>query len=170
MALEKNHSRKNRSELAKIGWKEVVQLPLLGLPGMLAKVDTGAKTSSLHTFDLKLGRKKNKSWLRFAVHPLQRQTDEVVWCEAPVVDYRRVIDSGGHAEMRYVIRTLLLIGELKWEIELTLANRQSMLFRMLIGREALSHRCVVDPGLAFAFGRKPFSTDSKGKSTVEKPS
>lgn len=137
-----------------LGWREWVALPGLGLPAVKAKIDTGARTSTLHAFYLESYRHRGERWVRFGVHPLQRRTDVVVHCTAPVLDRRTVRDSGGHRERRYVIRTDVRIGAARWSVEMTLTNRDSMLFRMLLGRTAMSGRVRVDPSRSFLCGRE----------------
>ncbi|HXH30284.1 MAG TPA: RimK/LysX family protein [Bacteriovoracaceae bacterium] len=121
-----------------IGWREWIGLPGIGLVAIKAKVDTGAKTSSLHAFDISLESKAGRTWVNFKVHPLQGDFSVVVSCRSPLVDKRMVTDSGGHKEERYVIVTTMAVGPLKQKIELTLTNRETMKYRMLIGRAALT--------------------------------
>jgi hypothetical protein len=135
-----------------IGWREWVSLPGLGLPAIKAKADTGARTSSLHAFDISTYSERGKLKVRFRIHPLQARDDIVVNCHALIVDHRYVSDSGGHREKRYVIETPLRIGELEYPIEITLANRESMAHRMLIGRAAMKP-LVIDPNHVFLLGR-----------------
>lgn len=137
-----------------LGWREWLALPDLGLPLIKAKVDTGARTSTLHAFYLDPFRRAGKTHVRFGVHPLRHRRDIVVHCEAQVIDRRRVTDSGGHAEERFVIGTRLSFGGLEWPIELTLTNRETMLFRMLLGRTAIRGHALVDPGRSFVTGRQ----------------
>ena len=127
-----------------VGWREWVALPDLGLPAVKAKVDTGAKTSSLHAYDLHTFREDERERVRFAVHPLQRNEQLVVRAVADVIDERTVVSSNGHEEIRVVIRTDLRLGDATWPIELTLTDRRSMRLRMLLGREALDGRILVD--------------------------
>lgn len=136
-----------------LGWREWVGLPALGLPLLKAKVDTGARTSALHAFELACFRRGGREWARFAVHPVQRRFDIVVCCEAPLLERRMVSDSGGHRELRPVIAGLLVIAGTEWPLELTLTARDSMRFRMLIGRTALAGRALVDPRRSFLTGR-----------------
>lgn len=136
-----------------LGWREWVALPELGLTLIKAKVDTGARTSTLHAFYVDSFHRRGMRYVRFGVHPLQHRTDVVVHSEALVVDQRRVADSGGHREERFVIHTRLTLGGRVWPIELTLTNRETMLFRMLLGRTALAGRAQVDPGGSFLMGR-----------------
>ncbi len=135
-----------------IGWREWVSMPDLAIPYIKAKVDTGAKTSALHAFYVSPFDKHGEPWVRFGVHPLQASRDYIVECEAKVKDVRRVTDSGGHAEMRHVIETTLLVQGEPRTIEVTLTDRESMMFRMLLGRSALKKRFLVDSGKSFLLG------------------
>lgn len=135
------------------GWREWVALPDLGLTPIKAKIDTGARTSTLHAFSVESFQSGGRLHVRFGVHPLQKRTDVVVYGEAPVIDRRPVTDSGGHTEERYVIATRLVLAGREWPIELTLTNREEMLFRMLLGRTALAGRTQVDPALSYVTGR-----------------
>lgn len=136
-----------------LGWREWVALPELGLPRLKAKLDTGARTSALHAFDLGLFLRDGQSWVRFSIHPLQRREHHAVVCEARVMDERVVMDSGGHAESRLVIVTPLRLGAATFDIEVTLTPRDPMRFRLLLGRTALEGRCTVDPARSFVLGR-----------------
>lgn len=135
-----------------IGWREWASLPDLGLVAIKGKIDTGAKTSSLHAFDIELIEKGEKTFVHFKVHPLQHDFSVVIDCKALLVDRRVVSDSGGHKEERYVIRTTMVLGGIRKRIELTLSNRQTMKYRMLIGRAALK-QFYIDPTQSYLSGK-----------------
>lgn len=138
-----------------IGWKEWCELACLGLPAIKGKVDTGAKTSSLHAFNIESFYIEDVEYVRFDIHPLQKNKKLTRSCVARVVDRRMVCDSGGKKEKRFVIKSELKIGEMKIRIELTLANRHSMTFRMLLGRDAVKQaKMLVDPSKSFIQGKK----------------
>jgi len=120
-----------------VGWEEWIALPELGLPALKVKTDTGARTSSLHAFAIQPFGNEEKPFVRFGIHPIPNNPDIEVFCSAPVVDKRSVTSSNGQKELRYVIRTPIVIGHKKWDIEITLSNRENMAYRMLLGRTAL---------------------------------
>lgn len=132
-----------------IGWREWVSLPALAIPKIKAKVDTGARTSALHAFSLKPFVENGVNKISFDIHPFQHDTESVISCVADVVDKRLVTDSGGHEEERYVIQTPITIAGQTWSIEITLTEREDMLFRMLLGRSALRKRFIVNPARSF---------------------
>lgn len=137
-----------------IGWKEWFGLDCLGLPAIKGKIDTGAKTSSLHAFNIESFYIEDVEYVKFYIHPLQKNKKIVRSCVARVVEHRMVSDSGGKKEKRFVIKSDLRIGEEKIRIELTLANRDTMTFRMLLGREAIKlAKMQVDPSKAFVQGK-----------------
>lgn len=137
-----------------IGWREWVSLPLLGLPAIKAKVDTGARTSAIYALDIeRVTRNNGQDWLAFSVQPIQRDASIVRRCEAQLIDIRSVTDSGGHVQDRYFISTQVQIGSTLRTIEITLAQREDMLFRMLLGRTAMVPDIHVDPSQSYTLGR-----------------
>ncbi len=145
---EKN-KKIRRKKLKTIGWREWVSLPDLGILNIKAKVDTGARTSALHAFALHPFKEDGKDKIRFDIHPVQHNVMEVVTCVADIIDKRWVTDSGGHREERFVILTTLVMGKRKMPIEITLTERDTMLFRMLLGRNAIRKRFLVNPARSF---------------------
>lgn len=136
-----------------LGSEEWCSFPELGIPSIKARVDSGAKTSALHAKNIAPFVKDGTNWVRFDINPIQKNIKTVVHCEAPLVDKRIVKSSSGFREQRYVIQTSLDIGSSKWIIEMTLTNRDSMGFRMLLGREAMSGRVLVDPEQQYLLGQ-----------------
>lgn len=134
-----------------VGWREWVALPELGIEAIKVKVDTGARTSALHAFEVATFERDGSEWVRFRIHPLQDNTDLERTCECPVLDRRQVTDSGGHREERVVIRSLVSLGGQSWPIEITLTDRESMKFRMLLGRTAMQ-ALQVNPNASFVLG------------------
>lgn len=137
-----------------MGWREWVSLPDINLPAIKAKIDTGARTSALHAFKVERIRQNRSDIVRFLLHPIQRNTDLVTKCEAPLLDERAVCNSGGQWEKRYVIESHLLLGEKCLPIEITLTDRDNMRFRMLIGRQALQQykNLLIDPSKSYLVG------------------
>ena len=140
-----------------VGWREWVALPDLGVDAIKAKVDTGARSSSLHAWDVEPVEGDGLTIVRFCIHPIQDDDDHVVAAEAPLVEHREVRSSNGEVEMRPVIRTALVLRGQRTEVELTLSRRDEMGFRMLLGRSALRRRFVVDPGRSFLGGGTRFT-------------
>lgn len=132
-----------------VGWREWCALPELGIKKVKCKVDTGAKTSALHAYDLEVHKRHGREIVTFKVCPLQRNTRTVVHCEASLLEWRYVTDSGGRRTLRPVIQTWLHLGGVIKEIEMTLIARDELGFRMLLGREAVRGTWVVDPSKSY---------------------
>ena len=145
-----------------LGWREWIALPELGLPAIKAKVDTGARTSTLHAFEVRAFEENGKPRVEFKMHPNQRDLETEIVCVADVVDERVVTDSGGHKEQRLVIATMLSIGSYAWPIEVTLTARDKMMFRMLLGRTAIKGMAQVDPSRSYVVGKKPLKKPRQG--------
>ena len=149
----KNIKRRKALSLPIIGWREWVGLPDFDIEKIKVKVDTGARSSSLHAFGVHYFNRDDEKWVRFQVHPVQRKGDKTVEVEAKVFEFRSVRSSSGVASLRpVIITTVELLGQ-EWPVELTLASRDEMGFRMLLGREAIRRRFLVDPGGSFYGGR-----------------
>lgn len=136
-----------------LGSEEWCSFPELGIPTIKARVDSGAKTSALHAINIAPFIKDGVNWVKFDINPIQNDLKTVIHCEAPLIDKRIVKSSSGYREQRYVIQTTLDIGKSNWQIEMTLTNRDSMGFRMLLGREAMSGRVLVDPEQIYLLGQ-----------------
>ncbi len=147
-----NETMTTLDKLTTLGWREWVLLPQLADVPIKAKVDTGARTSALHAFYIEPYRKNGQLLVKFLIHPRQKDLSTEIECHAPVIDQRVVSDSGGHKEKRFVIETPVVIQGQSFPIEVTLTDRDSMLFRMLLGRSALRGRFSVDSAGSFLTG------------------
>ena len=141
--------------LPALGWREWLALPDLGIPRIKAKVDTGARTSAIQSENVERFRAGGVDRVRFIVHPMQRDESVVARIETDLLDMRSVRSSSGVLEERPTILTRVVMGEMEWEIELTLATRVPMRFRMLLGRTAIRNRFLVDPGRSYLVGPRP---------------
>lgn len=141
--------RSGREPRPVIGWREWVALVDLGVDRIKVKVDTGARTSALHAFDVERFRRGNQDRVRFSVHPFQHDSTVTILTEAPLVAERWVRNSGGKADLRLVVRTTVRFLDAEWEIDVTLTRRDMMGFRMLLGRQAIRRWFVVDPARSF---------------------
>jgi len=152
-----NHPLKSEPKIIRrknivVGWHEWCALPTLGIPAIKAKIDTGAKTSALHAFDIKsVHGEQNR--VHFSIHPIQGNNNVVIHCHAPLLDERYITSSNGHKELRCVISTYLILGNISWEIELTLSDRDPLRFRMLLGREALKKNIIIKPSRSLCQGK-----------------
>lgn len=148
-----------------IGWREWVNLPDLGVPRIKAKIDTGARSSSLHAQVMDTYRRDGRNMVRFRMHPMQRDSKVEIVAEAPLIGHRSVRTSSGIRSLRPVIETEVVLMGARWPIELTLTRRDAMGFRMLLGRQAVRGRFLIDPGTSFLGRRaKKISSTSKGPS------
>jgi len=153
-----------------IGWREWIHLPdLLDGGWVKAKVDTGARTSAIHAWDVTRTERDGATWLRFCIHPRQHDDSLVVDAESRLIEDREVRSSNGEVELRPVVETTLALGGQRYPIELTLTNRDQMGFRMLLGRTGMAEHLLVDPGESYLLGgnrhRPPAadpSTDATG--------
>jgi hypothetical protein len=141
------------TQLPMLGWREWVALPEFDINQIKAKVDTGARSSALHAFAIDPYRKGGQRWVMFAIHPKQKYNDVYIECHAQVKDRRLVSDSGGHKQRRYVIETQVILGQSTIRTEMTLTNRDSMLFRMLIGRTLINTHFIIDPSASYLQGK-----------------
>lgn len=157
MALDENQPR-----LGLLGWREWVCLPDLGIAAIKAKVDTGAKTSALHAYYITPFDDQGQLWVKFGLHPHQKDKLRAIDCIARVKDKRPVTDSGGHTEKRFVIETSLKINSFLYPIEITLTDRENMRFRMLLGRNALKGRFLVDSQESFLLGGNKLQPSTSG--------
>ncbi len=141
-------------DLIVVGWREWLAIPSLDIPAIKAKVDTGARTSALHTYFIEPFEGPAGEMVRFGLHPLQKSETPELIREAPVLDKRGVTDSGGHREERYFIAVTMAIGLITFETEISLTNRERMRFRMLLGRTAMEDRILVHPGASYCHGKR----------------
>ena len=140
-----------------VGWREWVSLPGLHVPWVKAKLDTGARSSAIHAFDIDVFERDGGDWVRYSIHPWQRSADEAVACESQVIGQRSIRSSSGHSDVRYVVAMDVFLAGRSVIAEVTRRRRDEMGFRMLVGREALRQRFLVDPGRSYLGGRPPRS-------------
>ncbi|NQV45898.1 MAG: ATP-dependent zinc protease [Rhodospirillales bacterium] len=152
--VKKIKKRRPKRQPVVAGWREWVALPVFGVASLKVKLDTGARTSALHAWDIHPFERDGVLWVRFTLHPLQRNNSVRIPCEAPLVGKRAVRSTSGKSETRFVIRTTVLLGGQERKIEVTLTNRDQMGFRMLLGRTAMRRWIVVDPARSFLHGSR----------------
>lgn len=141
--------KKNKHPELISGWREWASLPEIGIEQIKVKLDTGAKTSSLHAFQISTFKKNNQDWVKFDLHPLQDNDTFIKTCMCPIIDYRWITSSNGQSQQRYIISTSVKLGPLFWPIDISLANRDEMGFRMLLGRDAIKKNLLVDAGRSY---------------------
>ncbi len=149
---EKN--KKPRKRKPCIGWREWVDFPDFEVENINAKIDTGAKSSAIHAFHIRETMIDGEEHVEFYLHPVQRRKYPEIFCRAPIADRRTIRSSNGQEEERYVIETRLRLGDRTWKIELTLTNRDAMGFRLLLGRDALRRKFLIDPGASYLQSRQ----------------
>jgi hypothetical protein len=142
-----------QTQLPMLGWREWVALPEFSINLIKAKIDTGARSSALHAETIEPYVKNGEQWLMFTVAPEQKHNNSIIECHAPVKDRRQVSDSGGHKQRRYVIETQVLFGQQLIQVEITLTNRDSMRFRMLLGRTAINKHFFINPNASYLLGK-----------------
>ncbi len=154
MSKHQNYGYDNSPSSKIIGWREFVTLPQLEINQIKVKIDTGARSSALHAFNIRELSQNGKRIIRFQVHPVQRNTKTTNTTQAELLEYRKIRNSGGIAQLRPVIQTEVKLGEQSWVIELSLTDRDVMGFRMLLGRQAVRNKFLVDPGKSFLQSRR----------------
>jgi hypothetical protein len=164
---EPSHSNTPAGGATLAGWREWVQLPEVGIPWIKAKLDTGARTSAIHAYDIEPFGRDGSDWVRFRVRPWQESTEDEVVVECPVHDVRPVRSSSGHVQERHVVKMRLELLGRRVTAEVTLSDRDQMGFRMLIGRQALRRRFVVDAGSSFLGGRAPRPVRRRNRGRAE---
>lgn len=132
-----------------VGCLEVCSLPEIGIRDIEVRIDTGAKTSSLHADNVKRFIRNGKPWVKFEIHPDAYNVNEIIECQAALYDVRKIKSSNGMSEERYVIKSQLNLGSFRWPIEITLTNRSDMSYLMLLGRQGMGERVLVDPSQTF---------------------
>jgi hypothetical protein len=142
-----------RRNKERVGWREWIGFPELGIDRIKAKIDTGARTSAIHAFRVRKLVDADNPRIEFYLHPVQHRRKPELCCVASLIDERIVKSSNGKSETRYVIKTPMRLGMKVWPIELTLSNRDQMGFRMLVGRAAIRGKYIVDPGASYLLGR-----------------
>ena len=141
-----------------VGALEQCDLPSLHIANLDIRVDTGAKTSSLHVDNLEEFERDGESWVSFDIHPDAHNVAKVVRRSARVKDQRTIKSSNAKKEKRCVIETEICMGSRQWSIEVTLTDRSSMSYLMLLGREAMLGKLVVDPGEEYLLGQRAAMT------------
>lgn len=155
------------AQLAVAGWREWIGLPDLDVSWVKAKLDTGARSSAIHAWDIEPFERDGAEWVRFQLHPWQMSDLDAVDVELPVIDRRTIRSSTGHEEERYVVRTKIRVLDLDLTADLTLTNRDEMGFRMLVGREALRGSILVDPGRSYIGPRPSRATRKRNLQEVD---
>lgn len=146
--------KKKMREKKILGWREWCGFPDLGIRAIKAKLDTGARTSSLHAYNIKPVTHDGVQYVEFDIHPVQRKNLPSIPCKAPVIDERHVKSSSGVQQLRYIVEVNLNLNGEAYPIELSLTNRDEMGFRLLLGRHALKRKFIVDPAISYVLGTR----------------
>lgn len=154
-AIPQKKSRPSPSTLPVIGWREWIGLPDFGVLAIKAKIDSGAQTSALHADSIKIFSRAGRKHVRFTLHPLQKRSDIEIECEVELLEMRKVRSSSGHLSVRPAVILEVALGGIRWPIEVTLVNRDVMGFRMLLGRQAIRKRFLIDCGRSYLVGKAP---------------
>ena len=154
MSKNKDRHLNHVSPAEIIGWREFVGLPQLKIERIKAKIDTGARSSALHAFNIQEVYQNKKRVIKFQVHPKQRNDQTIINTQAELLEYREIRNSGGIVQLRPVIETKVKLGDFSWSIELSLTDRDVMGFRMLLGRQAVRNKFLVNPGKSFIQSRR----------------
>ncbi len=155
-----NLKKITKKEKMLIGWREWCALDKLGIPAIKAKIDTGAKTSALHADNIEVFKKNGEDYIKFIVHPIQKNSDITSYCEAKIKDRRFITSSNGEREKRYVIETTFKIGNTLFTSDMTLTTRYGMTYRMLLGKDALiAGKFMIDVTKSYIAGKPKNAKD-----------
>lgn len=160
--------KKTPDALPIIGWREWISLPTLGINRIKAKIDTGARTSSLHAVNLKYSREHGKEYVYFTVHPIQGNSHFAKHIKAPLVDERYVKSTSGHKTMRPIVQSSIILGPYAWDLEITLFDRESMGHRFLLSRQAIKKRFLVNVGRSYVLSKEINRKERLKKSKLKK--
>lgn len=159
--------KKYYSNLTTIGWREWISFPEWGINNIKVKVDTGAKTSSIHAIELEYFMQDSKQWVRFSINPWQMTSADKIQISAPVNSFKEVKSSSGCIEKRPVVKTAISVSGIRIHVDLTLTNRSDMGFRMLLGRDAMKKHFLIIPGKSYLGGKPSSLIRLKNKGLID---